>query len=242
MFRPFPTRSDALKGYGVSIAMLVVWCLSIVLPSHSIVRVRPIAEYSSTVPVIPPERIQVLAEASVAQSSEQPADAEGPAGSTDTEGQYRGVAEPRDDDMPVIHTTEPMLDPGWTDPTHVIGQDPGGPTRFRVSVPVVPEEVAPIDPQVTSVEQEPEVDMASLRDAIRYPDQAKRNGVEGSVVVRALIDKSGRIIQAEIYASEHALLEQAALEGVRKARFTAAQQNGRAVSCWVYVPVVFRLR
>lgn len=242
MFRPFPTTSDAIKGYGVSISMLVVWCLSIVLPSNSIVRVRPIAEYSSTVPVIPPETIQVLTEASVAQSSEQGAAAEGPSESQATDGNYKAVAELRDDDMPVIQTAEPMSDPGWTDPTHVIGQDPGGPSRFRVSVPVVPEEAAPIDPQVTAVEQEPEVDMASLRDAIRYPDQAKRNGIEGSVVVRALIDKSGRIVQAEIYASEHALLEQAALEGVRKARFTAAQQNGRAVSCWVYVPVVFRLR
>ncbi len=235
MFRPFPTRSDALKGYGVSISMLLVWCASTLIPAETFVQVKPIAEFSSTIPIIPPEQIKVLAEVGGPPPSEMVEEVA-------DEGSYVPVEEPRDQDMPRIQTTEHMSDPDWTDPTNVIGQDPGGRSRFRVNVPVATEEPVPEDPQVAVVEKEPVVDMASLRDAIQYPEQAKRIGVEGTVVVRALIDANGRIKQAEIYASDHAMLENAALDGVRKARFTPAEQNGRNVPCWVYVPVSFRLR
>lgn len=71
-----------------------------------------------------------------------------------------------------------------------------------------------------------------------YPAEAIRLGLEGEVLVFMMLDANGNVVAARIEAgSGHALLDQAALEAVRRLRSlpTDAPQE-------VLLPVRFRLR
>ncbi|MDQ1315913.1 MAG: periplasmic protein TonB, partial [Pseudomonadota bacterium] len=76
-----------------------------------------------------------------------------------------------------------------------------------------------------------------------YPAAARRRGQEGRVLVRAEVLADGRCSQAELkQGSGHQLLDQAALEAVRKWRFVPARQGDQAVTAWVDVPIAFKLK
>ncbi len=104
------------------------------------------------------------------------------------------------------------------------------------------EEQYPDYNQFVPVEVNPQVDLTGLQRSIVYPELAIKAGVEGKVYVRVLIDKYGNAIESKVEHSDNQLLDDAAIDAVMGATFTPARQNGRPVSCWVTVPIVFALR
>lgn len=75
-----------------------------------------------------------------------------------------------------------------------------------------------------------------------YPLAARRRNIEGHVLLRAEIQPDGSCSQVEIKVpSHHELLNQAALEAVKKWRFIPASQDGRNVAAWVEIPINFKL-
>jgi protein TonB len=79
--------------------------------------------------------------------------------------------------------------------------------------------------------------------APRYPRQAARAGLEGTVTLRILVDEQGwpRSIEVE-RSSGHRELDRAAREHVLATwRFHPAQREGRAISAYALVPINFRL-
>lgn len=76
----------------------------------------------------------------------------------------------------------------------------------------------------------------------KYPEIARRLGLEGSVWLQVLIDTEGRVVKAEILkSSEIEMLDKAALEAAWKNRFSPGIQNNRAVLVWVKYKVEFVL-
>ncbi len=73
-----------------------------------------------------------------------------------------------------------------------------------------------------------------------YPDIAREAGVDGRVTVLALVGKDGRVLDAQIVKSIP-MLDQAALDCVRKWKFRPAQAEGQPAAAWVEVPVLFSL-
>lgn len=73
-----------------------------------------------------------------------------------------------------------------------------------------------------------------------YPELAREAGVEGTVVVLALVDLDGRV-RDTVLKSSVPMLDEAARTAVRQWRFTPALTNRHAVRVWVAVPVRFRL-
>jgi len=73
-----------------------------------------------------------------------------------------------------------------------------------------------------------------------YPELARSAGVEGTVVVLALVDLDGHVRDTLLRRSVP-LLDDAALSAVRQWRFTPALVNRHPVRVWVAVPVRFRL-
>lgn len=69
---------------------------------------------------------------------------------------------------------------------------------------------------------------AVQKPAPAYPEIAKRVGAKGTVAVQILIDEQGRVVSAQA-TSGHALLQRAAVEAARLARFTPTILGGRAV-------------
>jgi periplasmic protein TonB len=75
-----------------------------------------------------------------------------------------------------------------------------------------------------------------------YPRTARRSGLEGVVKVAAMVDASGVVTSVEVFASSgHVVLDEAALEAIRRAIFAPALLGGTPVPCRVVVPIRFKL-
>ncbi len=111
---------------------------------------------------------------------------------------------------------------------------------FDVNVEV--KEKEPDPDEFIPVEKEPETDIGSLQKLVVYPDLARRAGVEGKVLVRVLVDKTGKVKKTRVDYSDNELLNDAAVKAVSQAVFTPAIQNKQPVQCWVTVPITFKLR
>jgi TonB family protein len=92
-----------------------------------------------------------------------------------------------------------------------------------------------------AVERDAAWDPADLQSHITYPDIAARNNIQGTVVVRALIDEDGRVADMHLDRSDNQMLTDAALKAIRETRFTAATQNKIPTAVWVQIPVTFKL-
>ncbi|MGA7078205.1 MAG: energy transducer TonB [Terriglobales bacterium] len=77
--------------------------------------------------------------------------------------------------------------------------------------------------------------------APRYPDDAKQAGVQGRVVLQALIDKNGDI-QSLTLVSGHPMLAPAAIEAVKKWKYKPYLLEGKPVSVETQIIVNFSLR
>jgi protein TonB len=73
-----------------------------------------------------------------------------------------------------------------------------------------------------------------------YPDLAREAGVDGTVQLRVLVGKDGRVKDVHVDRSI-ALLDEAAVAAARQWVFTPALSNGHPVMVWVAVPVRFTL-
>jgi TonB family protein len=74
-----------------------------------------------------------------------------------------------------------------------------------------------------------------------FPQVAKNAEVAGTVLVRVLVGKDGRVKEAVVIEG-HPMLTEAALVSARSAVFRPALQRHRPVEVWVMVPITFRLR
>ncbi len=79
---------------------------------------------------------------------------------------------------------------------------------------------------------------------LHFPLQALRQGMHGTVLLRVLVDESGKPLQVTVErGSGYALLDRSAREQVLAGwRFQPAMVNGHAVRAWARVPVNFDLQ
>lgn len=80
-------------------------------------------------------------------------------------------------------------------------------------------------------------------EAPRYPAQALRSGVEGSVSVRIEVDATGKPTDVQVVerSGERSRdLDRAVMETARKWRFNPAMKDGKAVAGAVVLPVEFK--
>jgi len=76
----------------------------------------------------------------------------------------------------------------------------------------------------------------------RYPESARRDGKEGRVLLRVLVNEEGRTASVEVNRSSGAeALDQAAVEAIKRWRFSPARHGDRPVESWVRIPIDFRL-
>jgi periplasmic protein TonB len=77
----------------------------------------------------------------------------------------------------------------------------------------------------------------------KYPRLSKRLGEEGKVLLRVKVNKQGRAAVIQLQQSSGSTrLDKAARKAVNQWRFIPAKKAGKAVTGWVIVPVVFKLR
>ena len=77
----------------------------------------------------------------------------------------------------------------------------------------------------------------------RYPDIAQEAGIEGTVVIQVFVDKKGRVQDMQVLKGiPNTGLDEAAMEAIRKTRFTPAKRGRKAVGAWISIPVNFRIK
>ena len=75
-----------------------------------------------------------------------------------------------------------------------------------------------------------------------YPEAEKKAGTEGDVVIKALVDKTGKVVEVEVAkTSGHEALDKAAVEAAYQNEFKPAMQDGKPVAIWVAYKVAFKL-
>ena len=76
-----------------------------------------------------------------------------------------------------------------------------------------------------------------------YPARAQREGWEGTTLLRVQVSPLGKPGSIQIQTSSgRSVLDDAAIEAVKRWTFTPATQGGTAISGWVTVPIVFKLQ
>ncbi len=75
-----------------------------------------------------------------------------------------------------------------------------------------------------------------------YPLTARRKGIEGRVLLAAHVRADGTCAEVHLkHSSGHGLLDQSALDTVRRWRFLPARRGRASVDSWVEIPISFRL-
>lgn len=125
------------------------------------------------------------------------------------------------------------------------GFGPSSYTLWGVHVYAPAETGSSGSPEVVEVaEVQPELigGLEGLQRRVTYPEEARRAGAEGQVVVQFVVDERGQVVDPVVLRSADDRLSDAALEAVRDSRFTPGMQRGRPVKVRFSVPVTFRLR
>jgi protein TonB len=75
-----------------------------------------------------------------------------------------------------------------------------------------------------------------------YPEQARRLGREGRVVLRLTIDARGNLLKVQVLQAPGFGFEEAAVNAVKRSSFRPATVNGKAVTSIARLPIRFALR
>jgi protein TonB len=77
----------------------------------------------------------------------------------------------------------------------------------------------------------------------RYPDSARRQGIEGETVLRFQVLTNGRVASLTVaHSAGHSDLDRAAMDAVKTWVFEPARRGEEAVVVWVTLPVRFQLQ
>lgn len=82
----------------------------------------------------------------------------------------------------------------------------------------------------------------SIQEKIKYPEIAKRAGIEGNVYVLALIDENGEVANARIIKGIGGGCDEAALNAVKAVKFIPGKKDGKPVKVQVSIPIAFKLQ
>lgn len=83
---------------------------------------------------------------------------------------------------------------------------------------------------------------SALREKIKYPEVAQKNGIEGVVVVQGFIDSEGNMSKFYIVKGvPDCGLNSAAVSALEQTKFEPAKQKEQPIGVWISIPIVFKL-
>lgn len=81
-----------------------------------------------------------------------------------------------------------------------------------------------------------------IMENMKYPEQAMKEGIQGRVAVRFIVEKDGSISDVKPILSVHPLLNKEAVRVVKSMpKWTPGKQNGKPVRVRFNLPVMFKL-
>ena len=94
------------------------------------------------------------------------------------------------------------------------------------------------------VEQMPELigGLAALQKKIRYPEMARKAGIEGRVIVQFIVNENGEVENPRVVRGIGGGCDEEALRAVSHSLFEPGRQRGKAVRVQFSLPVIFVLK
>lgn len=94
------------------------------------------------------------------------------------------------------------------------------------------------------VEQMPELidGLAALQKKIRYPEKARRAGIEGRVIVEFIVNKDGTVEDPHVVRGIGGGCDEEAVRAVSQSIFRPGRQRGEPVRVQYSLPVLFKLK
>jgi TonB family protein len=75
-----------------------------------------------------------------------------------------------------------------------------------------------------------------------YPDTAKKDGIEGNIVLKFVVDERGIVYNPEVLeADPNGVFEESALSAITKFKFIPAKRNNVPVKSTVYLPIKYEI-
>jgi len=181
---------------------------------------------------VPTLKIRVLVDPGMVRVLTPPIrSAQPPSGPTDEGGQIQPVDPKKEIIREILQGLERR---------QPIPGDPTEPADRRVGSQGPPGYAPPTetDPNLPSEYDEPPVQIVAPEP--RYPEFAREAGIEGRVVLKALVGRDGQVLQVVVMEGDRSLVDEA-VKAVRVWKFRPARWNGKPVTAWVAIPILFRL-
>jgi len=76
---------------------------------------------------------------------------------------------------------------------------------------------------------------------LKYPESAIKNNIQGKVIVRFLVTKTGKVDSVWVIRSLYPVCDKEAVRVIRSLpKFTPGKQEGKIISVWYTIPIVFK--
>ncbi len=94
------------------------------------------------------------------------------------------------------------------------------------------------------VEEMPELlgGLGELQQKIRYPEMARRAGIEGRVIIQFIVNERGEVENPQVVRGIGGGADEEALRVVSQAKFKPGMQRGKPVRVQYSLPIVFQLQ
>ncbi|MCB9234672.1 MAG: energy transducer TonB [Bacteroidia bacterium] len=93
-----------------------------------------------------------------------------------------------------------------------------------------------------TVEKEPvPINLNQIIAEIGYPEEVRKQGIEGKLLFRILVDEKGNYKSHLILKEAHPVLRNAVLSRIKELKFEPAIRNGEPIRFWVTLPFKFAL-
>ena len=94
------------------------------------------------------------------------------------------------------------------------------------------------------VENMPELKggLAALQRKIRYPEMARKAGIEGRVIIQFIVNEKGQVEDPRVVRGIGGGCDEEALRVVKQAQFEPGRQRGQPVRVQYSLPIVFKLQ
>jgi TonB family protein len=122
------------------------------------------------------------------------------------------------------------------------------PAAFRTTNSLMPTKTTPNEQVKATADVMPVYTRGSIAEflakTLKYPDQARKSGIEGRVVVKFVVTKDGSVTNVQVVKSPDTSLSRAATDAIAQMNNwqPGRMKNGEKVDVWFYLPVLFKLQ
>ncbi len=86
------------------------------------------------------------------------------------------------------------------------------------------------------------INFNEIKKKIHYPKILIEMGISGKYIIRVLVDSLGNIVDCKTIRSPHQILTNMYESLIVELKFQPAIKNGKAVECWINIPLDIKIK